>query len=250
MKTPTEPPTPTIHSDIRASRRTSHIKWLQKLDIRALCLVVSDITALAIAWKFAQFLNQFYSPLPGSLVWWTWLGLPSVFWLFVGCILSTFAHCRLYSYLTAAKDYARAVQLISHVYLASLVVSYFYDPHLDLPRSLFFSSWLTSIIAVVTARLLTHLLLHQFESHRKPTTVFLIAPASRLQLLSQAVEDQPYYRVVGAAIASTAHSAATFHAITKHQPKEVLAEDIPSAELASTLFWRLRSVGIDRKSVV
>ncbi|MEL7226544.1 MAG: sugar transferase [Cyanobacteria bacterium J06576_12] len=182
--------------------------------------------------------------MPNALVWWTWLGLPSVFWLFAGSILGAFAHCHLYSYLNAAKDYARAAQLISYVYLASLVVSYFYDPHIDLPRSLFFSSWLISTVAVVFSRLFTHLLLHQFESHRQPTTVFLIAPASRLQLLSQTVENQPHYRVVGAAIASTAHSTTTFQTIARHQPQEVLAEDIPSAELASTLFWRLRSVGI------
>ncbi len=243
MKTPTETPIHSAQTDIRASRK-NNIEWLQKLNLRASCLVCSDVAALAFAWKVAQFLNQFYSPLPGSLVWWTWLGLPSVFWLFAGCTLAAFAHCRLYSYLTAAKDYAKAAQLISYVYLASLVVSYFYDPHLDLPRSLFFSSWFISIVAVVSARLLTHLLLHKFESHRKPTTVFLIAPASRLQLLSQMVENQPHYRVVGAAIASTAHSATTFHTIAKRQPQEVLAEDIPSAELASTLFWRLRSVGI------
>ncbi|MEO1621514.1 MAG: sugar transferase [Cyanobacteria bacterium J06632_3] len=248
MKAPTRSSIPNIQpnvpTDIRASRKTSHIWWIKKLNLRAICLVSSDIVALALSWKGAQFLNQFYSPVPTPLVWWTWLGLPSIFWLFVSCILATFAHYRLYSYLTAAKDYAKAVQLISYVYLASLVVSYFYDPHLDLPRSLFFSSWLISIVVVVSARLLTHLLLYRFESRRKPTKVFLIAPADRLQLLSQTVENQPHYRVVGAAMASTAHSAATFHAITTYQPQEVLAEAIPSAELASTLFWRLRSVGI------
>lgn len=248
MKTSTGPSLSSVQSnaqtDIRASQPTSHRWWLQKLNLRAMCLLCSDVVALALAWRAAHFLNQFYSPLPEPLVWWTWFGLPSVFWLFVACILATFAQCRLYSYITAAKDYAKAVQLISYVYLASLVMSYFYDPHLDLPRSLFFSSWFISLVAVISARLLTHLLLYTFEASRKPTTVFLIAPASRLQLLAKAVEKQPHYCVVGAAIASTAHSAATFHAIAKHQPQEVLAESIPSAELASTLFWRLRSVGI------
>jgi len=244
MNTPAETPVHNAQTDIRASQKTDRAAWLQKLNLRSFCLVFSDITALAVAWRGAQFLNQFYSPLPHAFVWWTWLGLPSVFWLFVACILATFTHCRLYSYLTAAKDYARAAQLISYVYLASLVVSYFYDPHLDLPRSLFFSSWLISTVSVVVARLIAHLLLYRFDAHRKPTTVFLIAPASRIQLLSQTVENQPHYQVVGAAISSTAHSAATFHNIVKHQPQEVLAEDVPSAELASTLFWRLRSVGI------
>lgn len=248
MKIPIESLLPNVqsnpHIDIRASRKTDHLWRFQKFNLRAICLVCSDVVSLAFAWRVAQFLNQFYSPLPSPLVWWTWFGFPSVFWLFVSCIFAIFAHCRLYTHFFAAKDYARSVQLISYVYLASLVVSYFYDPHLDLPRSLFFASWLISIVAVVSARLLTHLLFHRLASHRKPKTVFLIAPAGRLQLLSQIVEKQPHYRVVGAAIASTAHSAAIFHSIAKHQPQEVLAEAIPSAELASTLFWRLRSVGI------
>ena len=231
-------------TDLRASRKSRQTKVPRRKHIRAFCLVFSDIGALAIAWKFAQFLNHFYSPLPRPFVWWTWLGFPSIFWLFILSVLAIFAHCRLYSYLSAAKDYARAAQLITYVYLASLVLSYFYDPNLDLPRSLFFSSWFSSVVTVVCARLLANVALHQIESRQKPLSVFLIAPAHRLQLLSQSVESQPRYRVVGAAIASTAHSAAIFKSIIRLQPEEVLAESIPNADLASQLFWRLRSVGI------
>ncbi|MEO0770566.1 MAG: sugar transferase [Cyanobacteria bacterium J06649_4] len=244
MKIPAETKLSKPQTDIRASRRLARAFPPGRAQLRVLCLAISDVLALASAWKFAQFLNQFYSPLPSPFIWWTWLGFPSVFWLFVLCTLATFTHCRLYSYLSAAKDYAKAAQLISYVYLASLVASYFYDPHLDLPRSLFFSSWFSSIATVVSARLLTHLLLYKFETHRQPTTVFLIAPASRLQALSQVVNRQPHYRVVGAAIASAANSTAIFQSIIRQQPAEVLAEDIPNAELASSLFWRLRSVGI------
>ena len=238
-KTKNEPLT-----DIRASRNAfpTFLSWQSHFP--SLCLFISDTVALATAWKFAQFFNQFYSPLPSSLVWWTWLGFSSVFWLFLLCTVAAFAHCHLYSYLNAAKDYAKAAQLISYVYLASLVVSYFYDPHLDLPRSLFFSSWFICLVTVITGRLVTHLLLHRVIAHRAPTTVFLIAPASRLKALSNIVEQQPHYRVVGAAIASTANSAAIFYAIMQHRPQEVLAEDVPNADLASSLFWRLRSIGI------
>ncbi len=207
-------------------------------------MVLSDTLAISTAWKLAQYLNQFYSPLPSSLVWWTWLGFPSLFWLFVLTTLALFAQYRLYGPTNAAKDYAKAAQLISYVYLASLVISYFYDPHLDPPRSLFFSAWSSSIVIVICARLFTHFLLHRVEARRQPITVFLIAPAHRLQTLSQIVTNQPYYRVVGAAIASTAHSATTFQTIASLNPEEVLAENIPNAELASSLFWRLRSVGI------
>ncbi len=234
----------TFKTDIRASRRSLQSKRSTQVRIRGLCLVASDVFSISVAWKLAQFLNQFYSPLPSSLVWWTWLGFPSIFWLFVLSTLALFAHCRLYSHISAAKDYAQAAQLISYVYLASLVISYFYNPHLDLPRSLFFSAWFSSVITVVITRLITHLLLHRLETRRKSTTVFLIAPAGRLQFLSELVNHQPHYTVVGAAIASTAHSPAVFQSIIRHQPEEVLAEDIPDANLASSLFWRLRSIGI------
>ncbi|MEL6553863.1 MAG: sugar transferase [Cyanobacteria bacterium J06621_11] len=231
-------------SDIRASRRTAKTKIAQRAYFKSVCLVFSDVLSLAIAWKFAQFLNQFYSPVPAPFVWWTWLGFPSIFWLLVLTTLAAFAHCRLYSYLNAAKDYARAGQLISYIYLGSLVVSYFYDPHLDLPRSLFFSAWVSSMVSVITARIITHLLLSTFASRRAPISVFLIAPASQLSTLSKAVDNQTNYRVVGAAISSTANSAAVFQKILAQRPEEVLAEDLPNADLASSLFWRLRSVGI------
>ena len=132
-------------ADIRASGRFLRVRCSVRRRRNGLCLVVSDVLSITIAWKFAQFLNQFYSPLPSPFIWWTWLGFPSVFWLFVLSTLSLFAHHRLYSHTSAVKDYAKAAQLISYVYLASLVISYFYDPNLDLPRSLFFSAWFSSL---------------------------------------------------------------------------------------------------------
>lgn len=245
MKTrPAAPNLSGLKADIRASRRSAQSKRSLRKKLSGVCLVLSDTMAISAAWKFAQYLNQFYSPLPSSLVWWTWLGFPSLFWLFVLCTLTLFAQSRLYSHTSAAKDYAKVAQLISYVYLASLVISYFYDPHLNPPRSLFFSAWFSSITLVIFARLFTHFLLHRVEIQKQPVTVFLIAPAHRLQTLSQIVSKQPHYHVVGAAIAATAHSATTFQTIARIGPEEVLAENIPNADLASSLFWRLRSVGI------
>ena len=244
MKTRPAQPKSKSQPDIRASR-ASWQAWLPaRRKLKGLALVLSDAIALALAWQFAQFLNQFYSPLPSSLIWWTWLGLPSLFWLFGLFTLALFAHHRLYSHTYAAKDYAKVAQLISYVYLTSLLLSYFYDPHLNPPRSLFFSAWFSSIAVVIFARFITNLLLHRFEAWQKPTTVFLIAPADRLKILSAIVGRQPHYRIVGAAISSTAHSPATFQSIVRFRPEEVLAENIPDAELASSLFWRLRSLGI------
>lgn len=233
-----------LQADIRASdrffgtRRSARTRW------KGLCLVLSDVLAISAAWKFAQFLNQFYSPLPSIFELWIWLGYPSVFWVFILTTLILFAYQRLYSHTSAVKDYAKAAQLISYVYLASLVASYFYDPHIDLPRSLFFSAWFSSLFTVTTARLTTNLLLHRFCKSRSPIRVFLIAPAHRLQTLSALVESQTDYRVVGAAIAPTANAPTTLQSILRHRPEEVLAEQLPNAELASSLFWRLRSLGI------
>ena len=232
-------------TDIRASsKQRQGGQRVKRAKLRTIFLLLSDVIATLTAWKFAQFLNQFYSPLPQALVWWTWLGLPSIFWLFILSTLLLFAHARLYSYTSATKDYAKAAQLISYVYLVSLVISYFYNPHVDLPRSLFFSAWFSSIVTVIAGRLLTNLLLYKIEARQQPIAVFLIAPARRLQILSNLIEQQPHYSVIGAAIASTAHSPAIFQSIVRLAPEEVLAEDIPNAELASSLFWRLRSVGI------
>ncbi len=233
-----------LHTDIRASRRHCRSQCLGSAQIRGLLLILTDIGAIASAWKLAQFLNQFYSPISHVFVWWTWLGLPSLFWLLAFFTVTIFAHYGLYTHTSAAKDYAKAAQLISYLYLGSLIFLYFYDPHLNLPRSLFLSAWLGSVLSVFFARLLTSLLLCQLEAWHSPTTVFLIAPAPRLKMLFEVVDKQPHYRVVGAAIASTTHSATTLQSIIRLRPKEVLAEEIPDAELASSLFWQLRSIGV------
>ncbi len=233
-----------LNADIRASRQHFPSQRLEQPQIKGLLLVLTDVAAIASAWKIAQFLNQFYSPIPHAFIWWTWLGLPSLFWLLVCLTVATFAHYGLYARASAATDYAKAARLISYLYLGSLVFLYFYDPHLNLPRSLFLSAWLGSVLSIFFARLLTNLLLHKLESCHSPTTVFLIAPASRLKVLFEIVSKQPHYQIVGAVIASTAHSATTLQSIIRLRPKEVLAEEIPDAELASSLFWQLRSVGI------
>lgn len=231
-------------TDIRASHGMRYSVSSSFLKHRGTYLIVSDIISILLAWQIAQFLNQFYSPLPSPLVWWTWFGYPSVFWLFVIAILVLFSYHRLYNHSDAVKDYAKAAQLISYVYIASLLISYFYDPHLDLPRSLFASAWLSSIVLVVSNRVAANLFVGKLFSRRQPVKVFLIAAAERLQPLAAIVHSQPHYVVVGAAIASTAQSAVILQSINRLKPEEVVAESMPDAELASRLFWRLRSMGI------
>ena len=208
-------------------------------------LLLGDLLALAMAWKLAVQLNQFYLPIPRQLIWWTWLGLPSLFWVFAGLMLLVFALGGLYNTSGAWKHYVRAAQLVSVTYLLALVISYFYDPTVDPPRSLFFTAWGSSLFIIIGLRLLATLALEQFEQYRRvQIPVFIIAPADRLPILAQVIEQQPGYQLVGATLATTATAKSILHLICKTPAVEVLAEGLPPTELASTLYWQLRQAGI------
>ena len=233
----------TFHEDLRATRSVGRHRGLQQwLNIGV--LINADLAALGCAWRIAAQLNRFYSPIPSQLVWWTWLGLPSLFWVFSGLTLLTLATGGLYDRAAAWKDYVRAAQLVSLAYLFSLVASYFYDPKLDAPRSLFFSAWFLSVVFVIGFRLLSTLLLQQIEQSQPTVNLFLIAPAERLPRLSKLLEQRSHYHVVGAALASTANANATLNAILRSKAQEVIVEGLPPTELASTLYWQLRRLGI------
>ncbi|NJM78327.1 MAG: sugar transferase [Acaryochloridaceae cyanobacterium RU_4_10] len=240
------PPTPKIPhpQDIRAIHsvniwRKNHQQWLN-----ISVLAVADFTALGCAWKIAAQLNQLYSPIPPQLVWWTWLGLPSLFWIFSLLTLLTLASGGLYNRATAWKDYVRSAQLVSLAYLFALVISYFYDPKLDVPRSLFFSAWSLSVTFVIGFRLVSTLILQQLEQRQPTVGIFLIATAERLPHLSRLLEQRSHYHVVGAALASTANAKVTLSSILNSKAQEVIVEGLPPTELASTLYWQLRRLGI------
>ena len=233
-----------IGTDIRATRRASPLRWLGWSSFRVIILLLGDALALGLAWQLARFLNKFYSPIPEKLVWWVWLGLPSLFWLFAGGTLLLFTHYGLYGPTARARDYLRAAQLVSSVYFISLVLVYFYDPKLDAPRSLFFSAWISSVVLVSATRLFTNGLLASLQGSRSPSRVFLITKPNRMHRLSQTLERRSHYQVVGAAMVSTANTEPTFQRILAARPDEVLAEDVPDVELASGLYWRLRSANI------
>jgi len=132
--------------DIRAPRRLRLKDMLSWPMQRSLMLMLADITALALSWKIARWLNQYFSPVPEQLVWWKWLSIPSPLWIMGGMTLLLFTYAGLYGAQHQIKNYLQAGKLVSLVYLASLVLMYFYDPKLDLPRSLFFSAWLSSVV--------------------------------------------------------------------------------------------------------
>lgn len=249
LKSSPSPPAKMPLKDIRAPRAPQLKQICSWRWRRVLLLVLSDILALAIAWQIARFLNQFFSPIPEELVWWVWLDLPSLFWVFIAVTLAVFAHNGLYGRFSQIKNYVRAGQIVSTIYLLSLVLLYFYDPKLDPPRSLFFSAWLGSVGLVILSRLLVSAVLRPFEQAYGSTRVFVIAPAPRLKVLSDVLQRRSHYAVVGAALSLTANSSTTLQAILTSQAQLVLAEELPNATLASQLYWQLRRAGIDLRLV-
>lgn len=229
--------------DLRAPKRGVRGRLLNDRWCRALTWLAGDVAALALSWLLAAFLNQFYSPLPPQLNWGTWLGLPGLFWAFAGVTLLVFGWGGLYS-STRSRDYLRSGQLMSLVYLMSLVAQYFYDPKLAPPRSLVMTAWLSSIALVVVFRLATSLILQQLAHTQAPIAVFLIAPATRIPKLAKVLNRQRRYRIVGAAFSSMAASQVVTQAILASGAQEVLAEGLPQTELASRLYWQLRRAGM------
>jgi exopolysaccharide biosynthesis polyprenyl glycosylphosphotransferase len=211
---------------------------------RALILLGTDTIALASAWQVARHFNQFYSPIPPQLIWWTWLDLPSLFWVMAAVTLVLFAQRGLYSRSYRTRDYMLAGRLVTTVYLLSLVLSYFYDPQLDPPRSLFMVAWGASVLLVTTLRLLIVSVLGHLEHRYLQTKLFLIAPAPELKHLSDLLMRRSHYQVVGAALSSVAMTPTTFQAILTSGAQVVLARDLPQINLASRLYWQLRRAGL------
>ena len=230
--------------DIRASKKPQLIDRPEIGWFRAVVLMLGDVLGLAIAWQIAEKLNKSFSPLPTDLYWWEFLGLSSLFWVFACVTVIWFAYQNFYSAESQWRNYVKQAQSISWVYLLSLVVSYFYDPKLDAPRSLFFAAWFGSIVCVTFLRLVVTLLLDQFRLTRTQTPVFIIAPESRLTWLVEAIEHRTGYKVVGTLVSDLAYSDAAMPKILLSGAREVLAENLPETELASNLYWRLRNAQI------
>lgn len=238
-------PLPKSVGDIRAPQTLKFSKGLAFRWPRIAVLLASDFLALAIAWEIAIRFNQFYAPIPDQLISWYWLGLPSLFWIFSLTMVLVLACGGLYNTSGAWKHYVRAGQLVTLTYLGSLVISYFYDPKLDAPRSLFFTAWFSSVVMVIGLRLVTTLVLEQMGLfHRHKIPVFIIAPADRLPSLAKVIKQQSQYQLVGASLSSTANASSMMQLICKTAAVEVLAEGLPQTELASMLYWQLRREGI------
>lgn len=231
-------------ADIRDPHHLTQLNPSKEKFYGIFMLILSDLLALGSAWQVACYLNQFYSPLPPQLDWGTGLGLPALFWVFAGITLISLAYGGLYDTSSHSQNYMPLIKIISFIFLFFLVISYFYDPKLDLPRSLFFTAWFASIIFLVLIRLGITLMFGQIIK-RQPAKIFLIAPAIRLQKLAKILQKRSSYQIVGAGLANTINSPAIIQSIVDSGAEEVLAEDIPNSELASQLYWHLRRSGIE-----
>jgi exopolysaccharide biosynthesis polyprenyl glycosylphosphotransferase len=231
-----------LPADIRAPHRL-RIAQVWRRELRwVLVLLASDGIALAIAGNLANYFNQFYAPLPPQLVLGDWLGVPVIYWLLAMSVVVLFARRGLYTSASQWKNYARVGKLVTLVYLGALVLVYLIEPRLAPPRSLVLTAWISSVGLIVGFRLFLRLVARGFEPAH--TAVFLLASADRLPRLAKVLQRRSSYRVVGAGLATTASSAATWQMILASGAQEVLAENLPQTELASGLFWQLRRAGI------
>jgi exopolysaccharide biosynthesis polyprenyl glycosylphosphotransferase len=215
------------------------------LDInwRSLGLMGGDLLALAIAWKIALALNDAFSPLPAQLNWGEFAGLPTLFWLFAGAMVLVFAGQNFYR-SEQERSYVAQAQCLCNFYLFSLVVSYFYDPKVDAPRSLFIPAWLGSVFLVIALRLLLSLVFDQLHLGERLIPTFLIAPEGRQAELRRIIETRTGCRMVGCLPAAIAHQPDCLATILSSGAQQVIAEGLPETELASHLYWQLRSAGI------
>ncbi|WP_366142455.1 sugar transferase [uncultured Thermosynechococcus sp.] len=232
--------------DIRAPRCRG-MGWRSEAAL-ALLLLISDLGGLVLAWKLGLQLNRFYAPLPPDLAAWYWLGLPSVFWLFAAGLLFLIALSGLYHPRGHWKNYLQLAKVLSLGYLLALAIGYFYDPKVDLPRSLFFSAWGLSVVFAVILRLAVSLAFKIFTL-RRPIRAFVVAPPERQEYLSRLLEQRSNYKIVGRTIPTLANEPETLTEILNCQAQEVIVEGLPPDHLASRLYWQLRQHRIDLRLI-
>jgi exopolysaccharide biosynthesis polyprenyl glycosylphosphotransferase len=236
-----------VKSKIRDIRARTGIRVKTQGGWRSLALILGDICGLAVAWQVALKLNDKFSPLPKQLDWGEFAGLPALFWGFTGVIVCWFAVQHFYRH-DQEKNYVRQAQTISNIYLGSLILSYFYNPTVNAPRSLFIPAWLGSVVLVIGIRLVLSLGLDQLQAGQKIAT-FIIAPEARLAELACITTTRANAQIVGMTASHQLPDIDILEAITRSGAKQVIAEDLPETELASYLYWQLRHLGITLRLV-
>lgn len=215
---------------------------------RSFLLMAGDLMGLAIAWKVAILINRNFSPLPPQFDWGNFLGMPALFWGFGLLMLLVFVGQHFYR-SDQEHNYAKQAQSLSNIYLCALIFSYFYNPTVDLPRTLFLPAWLGSVGLIVAMRLVVGLLLDQMQIRASAIKTFLIAPEPRQEELTQAIESRTGCQVVGYLPAGAVHQAHCLQVICQSGAKQVVAVGLPETELASQWYWQLRSAGITLRLV-
>ena len=235
--------------DIRAGNQIRQWSMVEVNWLRALLLIASDILGLGITWKVSLGFNEVFSPLPPELNWGEFAGLTGLFWAFAAAIVTGFAYHNFYRGESQWRNYVKQAQVISSIYLSSLVICYFYNPTVDAPRSLFFPAWIGSVGMIIGLRLLLTLLFNQFPIALTHTPVFIIASSDRLSYLANIIEKRTGYKVVGVLASSLANTSHSMQSILNSGAKEVIAEGLPDTQLASQLYWQLRNAGIGLRLV-
>ena len=234
--------------------------------VPVLLLILGDVLALAAAWRLSIAINRGFSPLPTPLQWGEWLTMPGIFWAFAAIMILTFAHYQFYEReAPSAQNYVKQGQVISGLYIGSLVVSYCYNPQVDAPRSLFFPAWLGSMVVIMAVRLGLSLLFSQLALRLANARsgfwgwlqtgfgldipVFLVAPLAESEQLAAVITRRTTYQVLKIIDVQYIEPTEIITQLRQSGVKEVIAAGLPESELASQLYWQLKNAGISLRLI-
>ncbi|MDX1976305.1 MAG: sugar transferase [Pseudanabaenaceae cyanobacterium bins.68] len=227
-------------------------QWIQAPEMGwlvAITTLIADLVALGLAGQITQKINRAFSSLPPQLDWGKWLGVSGIFWAFVVAIVLVLALQDFYSTNSQWRNYLGQSQIITRIYLGSLILSYFYDPEINLPRSLFFSAWLSSVACCFGCRFLTTLILDQVQRRGRPVPVFVIATTTHMEAICRAISHRTNCQVVGSLTVDLVFSSQTLPQIQAAGVKEVIAEGLAQGEGASSFYWQLRQLEINLRLI-
>lgn len=234
-----------IGADIRKGiKQKTKIETGEGVNRRAVAFLIGDAIALGVAWQIALHINRtFFAPPIPQFDWGQFAGMPGLFWGFAGVTIVIFAWHHFYRF-DQEQNFVMQGKVLSDIYLASLIVSYFYEPSFDVPRSLFLPAWLGSLVTVVAMRLVVSLIMDWLQLGKQTVRVFLLANPEKKEELQRIIEQRSSCVVVGWLPAGTAYDPETIETILNSRVREVIADGLPENKLTSPLYWQLRSAGI------
>ncbi len=234
-----------VDTDIRrGGRQKWQIEVGEGVNRRAIAFLLGDAIALGVAWQVALYINgTFFTPPIPQFDWGQFAGMPGLFWVFAGVTVVIFAWHHFYRF-DQEHNFVSQARVLSNIYLASLIVSYFYEPSQDVPRSLFLPAWLGSVATVMAMRLVVSLLMDWLQLGKQSVRVFLLSSPEKKEDLQRIIEQRSSCVVVGWLPAANAYAPETLATILQSRVREVIADGLPENKLASPLYWQLRNAGI------